>query len=189
MRKPDLTAPRFRYKCPSSLDAGFIKRFRLKFPQYAHYKNTELTKLVKLINKRSYEAIVFNRDGLEIPSGLGNILIGSVKLPKGHNGTNYGKSAQLGVRVYNRSFATDGHLGMVTYTNTTNRRLRYKQLWKFTPVREFKRLIAKEYPKNWQMYIKKDEMRGIWELFKKQEYRHDAQNLTKENLKEYSEFE
>ena len=70
---------------------------------------------------------------------------------------------------------------------------RYKfknnELWGFAGVRDFKRSVAKEYPKKWNTYIQVDPRMKISSLYRSRLYNIERNEDAKESLKTYNEFE
>ena len=57
-----------------------IKEFKEKKPLYSDIDNVKLKKIIKLYNIKSLEAVIENRDGVELPDSLGYLFIGTCKL-------------------------------------------------------------------------------------------------------------
>ena len=181
-KKPDLKAPRFRFKRKAFLNKEVIAEFKEKFPMYKNIDNDILKKIVKKFNENLWQGVIEYRDGVELPSSLGFIFIGTCPPRKTLN-TNYALSAQYGKVLQNQNWETDGKMAKIFYTNyTTKYRFKNRGLWGFVACREFKRNVAKEYPKNWTKYsVMKDKYRVAY-LYEPKE------NINKE-LKDYNEFE
>ena len=87
-------------------------------------------------------------------------------------------------RLQNENWDTDGHLGKIFYTNyNTKYRFKNRDLWKFEAHRDFKRTVAKEYPKNWTMYLQIENKSNLSYLYLKETEEH------LEEIKTYNEFE
>ena len=70
--------------------------------------------------------------------------------------------------MQNKNWDTDGKFAIILYTNyTTKYRFRNRELWQFTAVRQFKRAVAKTYPKNWTRYIIMGINRKVAHMYKK----------------------
>jgi hypothetical protein len=148
-KKPDLNAPRYREKRIGLLNAKTYKEFKDKKPLYSDIDNVKLKKIIKLYNKKLWEAVVNNRNGVELPDSLGFLFIGTCKAAKTVN-TNYALSKKYGKVLQNKNWESDGNLGKIFYTNySTKYRFKNRELWRFVACRDFKRTVAKEYPKNW----------------------------------------
>ena len=90
-KKPNLNAPRYREKRMGLLNEETIREFKDKKPLYSHIDNVKLKKIIKLYNKKLWEAVVENRNGVELPDSLGYLFIGTCKAAKTVN-TNYALS-------------------------------------------------------------------------------------------------
>ena len=182
-KKPDLKAPRYREKRLGLLNEHTIKEFKDKKPLYADIDNVKLKKIIKLYNNRLWEAVIENRDGVELPDSLGYLFIGTCPSSKSVN-TNYALSNQYGKVLQNKNWETDGNLGKIFYTNwSTKYRFKNRDLWRFVACRDFKRTVAKEYPANWTKYVVMKNKYRVAHL-----YDHNA-DKNKEELKHYNEFE
>jgi len=167
-KKPDLNAPRFRDKKLGLLNKKTILEFKDKYPMYNNIDDNKLKKIIRLYNKRLWEAVIANRDGIELPHSLGYIFIGTCPPAKSVN-ANYALSKQYGKLIQNRNWETDGNIGKIFYSNwSTKYRFKYRQLWRFEAVRDFKRTVAKEYPKNWTRYIFIKNKYRVANLYKKE---------------------
>ena len=152
-KKPNLNAPRYRDKRLGLLNEETLKEFKDKKPLYSHIDNVKLKKIIKLYNKKLWEAVVTYRNGVELPDSLGFLFIGTCKASKTIN-TNYALSKQYGKVLQNKNWETDGNLGKIFYTNfSTKYRFKNRELWRFVACRDFKRTVAKEYPKSWTKYV------------------------------------
>lgn len=152
-KKPDLNAPRFRDKKLGLLNKKTIGEFKEKYPMYDTIDDSKLKNIIKLYNKKLWEGAIKYREGVELPDSLGYIFIGTCPPAKTIN-KNYNLSKQYGKVIQNRNWETDGNLGKIFYTNYSAKyKFRFRELWRFEGVRDFKRTVAKEYPKNWTKYI------------------------------------
>lgn len=96
----------------------------------------------------------------------------------------YSKSNEYGKVLRNKNWDTDGNIGKIFYTNwSTKYRFKNRELWSFVASREFKRSVAREYPKNWTKYIKMQSKIKISHLY------DPNPNSTRKALKDYDEFE
>ena len=181
-KKPDLKAPRYREKRLGLLNKETIKEFKDKKPLYSNIDDSKLKKIIQLYNEKLWKGVIEYRDGVELPDSLGFLFIGTCPAGKVVN-TNYQVSAQYGKVIQNKNWETDGKMAKIFYTNyTTKYRFKNRGLWGFVACREFKRNVAKEYPKNWTKYsVMKDKYRVAY-LYEPKE------NINKE-LKDYIEFE
>ena len=106
-KKPDVTAPRYRPDVYNIMNKKFFDDFKKKHPKYKEISDSELRKIGKTFNQTIYQAIIDNRDGIDLPEQLGWLFIGTCQQSKKQN-TDFAKSKQYGTRVSNNNWATDG---------------------------------------------------------------------------------
>lgn len=181
-KKPDLNAPRFREKRLSLLNKNILNEFKEKYPKYSGIHNDKLKKIIKLYNKNLWKGVIENRDGVELPDSLGYLFIGTCSPAKYKNNIDYARSNEQGKTLHNNNWDTDGNIGKIFYTNASVKyKFKNRELWKFEACREFKRSVAKEYPKDWTKYAV---------IQNKYQIAHLYQNkIDKDELKDYNEFE
>ena len=166
-KAPNLNAPRYRKKVFSLLNMEFIKEFKDKYPAYSNIDNKKLKNIIKLYNKKLWEEVIDNRNGVELPDSLGYLFIGTCPAAKSVN-TNYALSRQYGKVLQNRNFETDGKIAKIFYTNySTKYRFKNRELWQFKAVRQFKRTVAKTYPEKWTKYIVMKNKNRVADMYKK----------------------
>ena len=62
-------------------------------------------------------------------------------------------------------------------------------MWGFHGIRDFKRTVAKEYPKKWNSYVQVEPRMKISSLFRSRLYKIERNESAEEGLKTYNEFE
>ena len=180
-KKPDLKAPRFRFKRKAFLNKEVLNEFKETFPMYKNIDNKILKKIIKKFNENLWDGVIEYRDGVELPNSLGYIFIGTCPPRKSLN-TNYALSAQYGKVLRNQNWETDGNIGKIFYTNWPSKyRFKNRELWRFEAVRKFKRNVAKRYPKNWNRYVFMKNKFKVGDLYNQKERDLDLSN--------YNEFE
>ncbi len=181
--KPDLNAPRYREKRLGLLNKKTIDEFKDKYPLYSKIDDSKLKDIIKLYNKKLWNAVIEFRDGVELPNSLGYLFIGTCSPAKyTKQNINYAKSTKHGKLLQNNNWETDGNLGKIFYTNASVKyKFKNRELWKFKAVRDFKRTVAKEYPKNWTKYTVIQNKYKIAHLYK--------EVADKKELENYNEFE
>jgi len=166
-KAPDLKAPRYREKVLGLLNADLIKEFKEKYPIYENIDDTKLKKIIRLYNTKLWEEVINNREGVELPDSLGYLFIGTCPAAKSVN-TNYSLSREYGKVLQNRNLETDGKIAKIFYTNySTKYRFKNRELWQFKAVRQFKRSVAKTYPKQWSKYIVMESKKRVADMYKK----------------------
>jgi len=181
--KPDLNAPRFRKKRLGLLNKKIIKEFKDKYPLYENIDNEKLKDIIKMYNKKLWEGVIEFRDGVTLPNSLGYLFIGTCSPAKyKKQNINYAKSVEHGKLLQNNNWETDGNLGKIFYTNASAKyKFKNRELWKFQAIREFKRTVAKEYPKDWTKYTVIQNKYKVAHLYK--------DTTSKSALDGYNEFE
>ena len=120
-----------------------------------------------MFNERIWKEVIENRDGVELPDSLGYIFIGTCPAAKSVN-TDYALSKKYGKVLQNKNWETDGKVAKIFYTNySTKYRFKNRELWQFTAVRQFKRAVAKSYPKKWTKYIRMENKKRVADMYKK----------------------
>src|SRR5688572_5593175 len=76
---PDRNAPRYRPCSLNVLNNDLLKRFKEKYPQYAKVTLAEFRLIIKTFNERVWQTVIDNRDGVDLPSQMGTLFIGSCK--------------------------------------------------------------------------------------------------------------
>ena len=166
-KAPNLNAPRYREKVFGLLNADLFKELKEKYPAYENIDNTKLKKVINLYNEKLWKEVINNRNGVELPDSLGYLFIGTCPAAKSVN-TNYSLSRQYGKVLENRNLNTDGKIAKIFYTNLkTKYRFKNRELWQFTAVRQFKRSVAKTYPKQWSKYIVMESKKRVADIYKK----------------------
>jgi hypothetical protein len=168
---PDLHAPRYRRPIVDVLNKEFYRSFRERFPEYAAISDKEIKNKIALINGHMWNIAIEERDGVELPNGLGYIFIGSCARKKGDN-TDYKTSKQYQKQIQHKNWESDGFIAKIFYTNYEQKyRFKFHELWGFKGVRQFKRAVSKNYPLKWNYYVIVDNLLRISRLFRKQSYK------------------
>jgi len=187
-KKPDLNAPRYRPTKLNLTNTEFYNKFIEDNPKYANVTIDQFKDVIKIFNGMIWDAVVNERDGVQLPEQLGYIFIGSCPKKKGEN-TNYKKSEQYGVKIQNQNWESDQYTAKIFYTNfETKYRFKNHELWGFKGVRDFKRTVAKTYPVEWKKYVQVDNKLKISRLFRMEKFKQFKTEETAELLKNYDEF-
>ena len=101
-KQPDLNAPRFRHKSMNLLTRDLYERFRQRFPEHDAISLQRFKEVVTTFNGKLYEGAIDNRDGVELPEGLGFIFLGSCPPAKTQN-IDVVKSAKYGIVAKHQS--------------------------------------------------------------------------------------
>lgn len=190
MKKPDLTAPRFRPTRYNVLDEALIKKFREKFPQFKDISDAKFREIIFVHNEVLWNTAVEYRDGAEFPEGLGYIFVGSCPSPKKIN-TDFAVSLKNGKRMRHRNFESDNFLAKIFYTNFANKyKFQHRELWMFKGIRQFTRKVSEVYPENFKTYLQVDNLQHISKMFGKTlRTEYIEKRATQEQSENYNEFD
>ena len=187
--EPNLNAPRFREKKFGVLNKKLYKEFLKKYPEHDGTSYDEFKKIINTFNKNLYEGAIENRNGVELPEGLGYIFIGTCPPSKKRKNLDFKKSIKYGIATVHKNWDSDNNLMKIFFTNSKVKyNLPNKQLWAFNAVRDFKRLASERYREQWAMYIAVDSTRKISSLFEKARVREYLQSKNADVSKDYNEF-
>jgi len=185
---PDLKAPRFRKKVLGTLNKQYIDHLKLKVSAAKKLSNEQIKQIILTFNKNMYTETIEYRDGVEIPSQIGCVFIGTCQRPQKKN-IDRALTQSLNTEIEYKNWETDNKLAKIFYTNHENRySFANYELWGFTATRDFKRTVAHTYPKNWKKYIEVVPDFKISYLFRRN-YKKilDAEKAL--NIEDYNELE
>jgi len=186
--KPDLNAPRFRPKRTSLLNKALYNEFIEKFPEHAELDLAIFKQIIRTFNDELCNGVIQNRDGVELPDGLGFIFMGTCPPAKKAN-IDISKSIKYGVVATHQNWDADGNLLKIFYTNHTSKYpLQNKQVWAFKAVKQFRKEASDVYKENWPKYIVVDSMQKISALFAKTRKRDYIKEEVKNIPDDYNEF-
>jgi hypothetical protein len=187
-KKPDLNAPRYRPTKLNLTNVDFYNKFIEDNPKHALVTIDQFKNIIETFNGLIWKTVINERDGIQLPEQLGYIFIGTCPRKISDN-TDYKKSEFYGVKVQNKNWESDEFIAKIFYTNfETKYRFRNHELWGFTGLRDFKRSVASEYPKEWKKYIQVENKLRISRLFRMEKFKHFKTEETADLLKDYDEF-
>jgi len=165
--KPDLSAPRFRKKTKGLLNKKLYTAFVEKYPKYKDLDMNDFKKIVSTYNGLMRESVLEYRDGVKLPENLGYILIGKCDKPSKAN-IDYAASAKYGKTVNHANWDSDNYLAKICYTNYSLKyRFSDRELWGFTPAKQFKQSVSGSFPELYNKYIHLTDKIKLANLFKK----------------------
>jgi hypothetical protein len=186
-KKPDLKAPRYRPKKLNLLNANVYDKFINENPHLETICLNKFKEIITKFNGKIWKSVIENRDGVELPEQLGYIFIGTC--PRKKSNVDFKKSQFYGVKLQNQNWESDQYIAKIFYTNYENKyKFRNHELWGYTGIRDFKRMLGQTYPKEWKKYLMVDNMVKVSRVFRKQSYIQFKQKETKNLLDEYDEF-
>jgi len=166
-KKADLNAPRFRNKSTQLLNKDTFKKFKEKYPKHNDMKLKDFKKIVNTFNGNLWDAVIRNRDGVELPESLGYLFIGSCEIPDKMN-PDYKSSLENEKLINHKNWESNNYLAKIFYTNYSLKyRFRDRELWNFSPVRQFSREVSKSYPTLYSKYVVINKKTKVSKLFKK----------------------
>lgn len=177
-KKPDLSSPRCRggvyhiiKKSNNQYLKGkhtpqFLKEFKEKYPQYKDVSMENVLNILETFHGKLWEYALHNRDGIELPEGLGYIFIGTCASAKKYN-VDFGNSIKEGFTLRHRNFESDNYLAKIFYTNFSSKyKFKNREMWYFKATRNFKRSVPKVYKENWKTYVQVESGRNISKYLK-----------------------
>ena len=187
-RKPDLKGPRFRNKRISVLTRKTLKNFQDKYPEYKDLSLKEFKKIVMSFNAEVVQGVINNRDGIELPEGLGFIFMGTCPATKKKN-VDYKKSFQYGVETSYKNWDSDNNLLIIFYTNhPTKYPFTNKQVWSFKASKPFRKMASDNYKKEWAKYIvvtPTEKISAMFDKYRKREYKKNLKPIIPEGYDEF----
>ena len=166
-KKPDLNAPRCRSGAPKIINLNFLKEFVEKYPQYKDLSIEQAHQILRIFHGKLWDHALKNRDGIELPEGLGFVFLGTCFPAKKYN-ADYGNFIKNNIRSRHKNFESDNYLAKIFYTNFANKyKFKNRELWSFTAIRDFKRGVAPIYRENWKIYVQVENGKNISKYMKK----------------------
>jgi hypothetical protein len=188
-RKPDLSAPRYRVKKKNIITDEYMQDFYSRHPELSKYLKKDIKDILRKFNGFLWEAIIENRDGVELPEGLGYVFIGACPYVKKDN-IDYGKSIKYGMAVTHKNYDTDGYLGKIFYINYSAKyKLRDRSIWAFNGARYFKRAVTKSFKEDWRKYLVIDNTTKVSKMYKKMKQKDYFDTIREKQFNEYNEFD
>lgn len=188
VKKPNLHGPRFRNSYLTVLNVKTFDAFKEKYPEYASLTNKEFKKIVMTFNGLITEGIIENRNGVELPEGLGFIFIGTCPSAK-KRCIDFKKSTELGQLVIHRNWDSDNKLMKIFYTNrSTKYPFQNKQVWAFTATKPFRHRASVAYKQDYSRYIEVNPTTKISAMFDKIRTKQYMENLKPILPENYNEF-
>jgi hypothetical protein len=188
-KQPNVKASRYRPKVSTILNKEFFENFKQMHPKYKNLDNKLLRKIIKRFNQVIYQAVIDNRNGVQLPEQIGWLFIGTCQQSKKDN-IDYAKSKKYGFKVSNNNWDTDGKLAKIFFSNyAPKHKMKNREFWGFTASREFKRNVAKTYPENWSLYVTVLSKAKIDKVYNSIIYKNYLNKVNNKALKSYNEFD
>ena len=188
-RAPDVKAPRFRQSGHNVINKDFVKRFKEKYTKYKDLKESDIRSIIKKFNEAVCENVIDNRDGINLPEGLGHLFIGSCNLLRNQN-IDFAKSLKYGMTVNLKNWETDGKIAKIFYSSYSSKyKFEFRECWSFKACRNFKRGVAKNFPENWMMYVSIESSKKMRKTYTGIVLKEMKHKQTQSKLKDYKEFD
>lgn len=188
-KQPDLTAPRFRLGVYNTLNKDCYEHIRKEVSDVRDLSDRQIKDFLIDCNGLIWESVIELRDGIELPEQLGTVFIGTCQ-PKVRKNVDFKKTLEFMKVIQHRNWESDNYIAKIFYTNYSSKyRFKHHELWGFTPIRQFKRGVAKAFPENWKRYMMIDHTLKISALYRKQKAKEYVIQKTKEQLKSYNDLE
>lgn len=189
-KAPNVTAPRYREKVYGLLNSKLLEEFKEKNSRHKDLTIQHFTEIVKTFNDEVWKEVIENRDGVELPDGIGFLFIASTPASKHKNNIDFKESARLGITVHNKNWETDNRLAKIMYSNYHAKyRFPFREIWGFQAVRQFKRSVAQTFPENYNRYVHLTDTKRVSDLFNKVVERKIVKRKLDNSINEYNEFE
>lgn len=186
-RQPDVKGPRYRKKKHNVLNANFLEDFKKKYPAYKNVDNKILKTIIDTYNGVLWQMVIEEREGVEIPEGLGFLFIGSATVR--NDNPDRVVSGRMGVLINHMNMETNNKVCKILYTNYPSKyKFVNREVWTFSAVRQFKRTVSKAYLDNPNKYIVIDNLAKISNLYKRANAKLYAKKKEQSLLDEYDEF-
>lgn len=188
INKPNLNGPRFREKRISILTRKKLEMFKDQHPEYSNMTLKQFKSIIMTFNSFLAQGVIDNRDGIELPQGLGFIFMASCPATKKQN-IDYKKSFNYGIKTNHKNWDSDNKLLKIFYTNSnTKYPFTNKQVWSFKAVKQFRKNASESYKNNWAKYIEVYPTDKISQMFDKYRKKDIAKRLGSNIPKDYDEF-
>ena len=186
--KPDLNAPRFRRKHINPLTKDLWERFKKKYPEHGEIPLAKFKEIIRVYNGLVWQGVIDNRDGVELPEGLGFICMATCPRPQTVN-PDMAKSIELGKVINHKNWDSDNKLLKIFYTNYAAKyRFQNFQVWGFRAVKQFRKAASDAYKENWPMYMLAEPGKKISANIVRSHRNHFLSTKAKEVSEEYDEF-
>lgn len=185
---PNIKGPRFRKECKEILNTALYDNFLKSHPQHKDITYDTFCKVIKNSSTKMWKVAVDERDGIELPMG-GSVFIGSTKITVKNN-YDIQASIKANAPIKHRNYETDGYVAKIYYSPRLAKISgRDRSMWSFKAHRDFKRTLAKEYPKDWKKYRMVESLYAVVDNYKRAKLKQSFLDSTEQAIKNYNEFD
>lgn len=166
-KAPNLNGPRFRYKVKNILNRKLFDKFLDKHPNYkGKLELKEFKDVVHAFNKTIQDEVINYKYGVELPESLGYLIVARCNKPKKLN-PDFKNSIKYGKLISHRNWDSDDYIAKICYSNYSMRyRFADKELWGFTPTKQFRKNVSKAFSEMYNSYIYLDNKIKLSDLYK-----------------------
>lgn len=187
-KAPDITAPRFKIRSKPVIDKDFLDKFRKRFPENRNIKHTTFSRIMIAVHEEIVQGIIENRDGIELPEGLGFLFIANCQKSKKQN-IDFKASKLAGEKVLHQNWESDNRLMKIMFSNGAAKyKLPNKQVWAFRLSKANRKTVSAAYKKQWAKYHIIPNMKGIQSMFKRGLRKTRFKDRVTEIPMDYNEF-
>jgi hypothetical protein len=117
------------------------KAFKEKYNTEIPY--SQFTNIIKISNKKIFEAIVEDENGFKLPENLGYLCVIKYKTKK--KAINWGDTKKYGKRIYYLNLHSFGYRCHIKWFKTGISRFAFNEIYKFAPLRDMKASVSKAF--------------------------------------------
>ena len=188
IKKADVTGPRFKKSWMTILNAKTWKAFKEKYPEHASLSLMDFKKIIMTFNDNIRSGVIENRNGVELPEGIGYIFMATCPTPK-RSPIDFNKSCEMGVQVSYKNWDSDNKLLKIFYTNRpTKYPFHNKQVWAFNAGKPFRHKASVAYKEDFTKYLEVSPNIKISTMFERARKRDIMNNLKPIIPEGYDEF-
>lgn len=146
--KADVKGPRYRkgYK-----KISFVKLHKEFTEKHGQISLESFRNIICSFSKFCCDKVAELRDGIELPEYLGQVQIKSYREKR--KLYDIPTSIKLGKLVTYTNLETDGYNAKIYYSNINcEYKFQNREIWKFVPVREFKKAASEAFLNDWKKY-------------------------------------
>lgn len=186
---PDVKAPRYRRPAKRTIVNDVVKAIKQEVFSAKYIEDKLVKEIIYEFNCQLVESAIENRDGVEVPSQIGHIFIGTCPMKKSKN-IDFKITAIHKKAIQHRNWESDNYLAKIFFTTYSSKyKFKNNELWGFYAIRDFKRKVGKTYPANWKKYVQVDPKLKIGSVFRENMSKLDTAQTEEDLLKTYNEFE
>ncbi len=154
----DKKGPRFRKPAYPVINQEFHRKVKKELPGLI-VSTQEIKEIINVFHEVCIETIANTRDGLELPFGLGYIIVAAVRTNREHfiqEATNY------------QNWETNQYMCKIFYTNRPSKyKFKFNKIWGFKAGRQLKKAVSQSFSQNHTKFYIMSPLLSISQVFKK----------------------